>query len=104
MPNVIIRMDTLAVPVKHGIYINYAKGTGSRGLQPSSSCMRGMVESGLTPGSRPDGRTPEILVLSGSRAGKLKMAQWFIIEFGAIKEQIRKNCLPAQMIHLRSVD
>ena len=46
--------------------------------------MRGMVGSGLTPGTRPDGRTPEILVLSGARAGKLKTAQWFIIEFRAV--------------------
>ena len=64
--------------------LHYAKVTKNLGLQPSSSCMRGMVGSGLTPGTPPDGRTPEILVLSGARAGKLKTAQWFIIEFRAV--------------------
>ena len=31
--------------------LHYAKGTRSLGLQPSSSCMRGMFGSGLTPGT-----------------------------------------------------
>ena len=66
--------------------------------------VRGTVGSGLTPISPLGRRTSANLLLSGSRAGKLKMAQWFIFEFGAVSEQIRKNCPQFQTIHLRSVD
>ena len=46
--------------------------------------VRGTVGSGLTPGSPLGRRTSANLLLSGSRAGKLKTAQWFIFEFGAV--------------------
>ena len=46
--------------------------------------MGGTVGSGLTPGSPPDGQFPAIPVPARFRAGKRKMAQWFVLEFGAV--------------------
>ena len=40
--------------------LHYAKVTGSRGLQPHSSCMRCIVGSRLAPGTPRYGHTPEI--------------------------------------------
>ena len=46
--------------------------------------MGGTVGSGLTPGSPPDVQFPAIPVPARFRAGKRKMAQWFVLEFGAV--------------------
>ena len=64
--------------------LHYAKVTKNLGLQQGFDHIWGTVSSGLTPGSPLDRRTSEFLVLSGSRAGKLKTAQRFIFEFGAV--------------------
>ena len=52
--------------------LHYAKGTKNFCAQHANHHNWGTVGSGLTPGSPLDRGTSEILVLSGSRAGKLK--------------------------------
>ena len=64
--------------------LHYASVGRYFGSQGPWGPMWGTVGSGLTPGSRPDGRNWTFLILPGSRAGKLKTAQWFVLEYGAV--------------------
>ena len=70
--------------------------------------MWGTVGSGLTPGTRPDGRTPEIPDPEPENPEKPENP--FPARFALLRPNRRrlnadqKNCPPVQMIHLRSVD
>ena len=70
--------------MRWNLYYIFVRERCTEAGEAAEAACGGTVGSGLTPGSRLDGHTPEILVLSGARAGKLKMAQWFIIEFCAV--------------------
>ena len=86
-PIKIFNLEKMQKNRKSGIsYLYYIslRATMSFRREGSYDQVRGTGGSGLTPGSLLGRQTSAPLVLSGSRAGKLKTAQWFIFEFGAV--------------------